>query len=155
MALDTGALQSAIRALLDVDQASSAAAADAFAGAYDDYCVDAVFGANTPALTGRRAGFASTLAGGLAAGNAAAAAAAFSAAVAAYWTAVTVAGPVQAGTCASCPGAGAITATLAALAAAPNSKDAAAAGLAGALDTATRTCTATVSPPGGTVLPIG
>lgn len=154
MALDTAGFQDAIRALLDTDQPDFAAAGDAWAGVYDDYCAGAVFGASTPVLTGKRAAMAATLAGAFASGVAATTAAAFSSAVATYWTAVVVAG-AQAGVCASCPGAGAITAALAALAPGPNSKDAFAAAMATALDTATRTCTAAVAPPPGTVLPIG
>ncbi len=146
MALDTGALQDAIRALLDTNQADFASAGDAWAEIYDSYCAGAMFGSSTPVLTGRAGAFAS--------GVAATTAAAFSSGVATYWTAVAVAG-AQSGVCASCPGAGAITAALAALAPGPNSKDDFAAAMATALDTATRTCTAAVAPPPGTVLPLG
>ncbi len=150
MTLDASALQSAIRSILDSAQPSAAASADAFAGAYDDYCQGATFGASTPTLTGKRAVFASALAGAIASLTVPAG---FAAAVAAYWTAVPVVGP-QTGVCATCPGAGAVSGTIAALLPGPNSRDVFAAALAGALDTATRTCTATVSPPPGTILPI-
>jgi hypothetical protein len=154
MALDTAAFQSAVENLLGTSQPSAAAAADAWAGVYDDYCAGAMFGASVPTLTGKRAAFASTLAAALAApGVPATPAAAFAVAVAAYWTAVPVVG-AQAGVTVGCPGAPAITAALVALCAAPATASSFAAGFATALDTATRTVTATVSPPPGTVLPI-
>ncbi len=150
--LDDTALGNAVLAHLGSTQASTAAAAAAFATVYDTYCQGATFGASVPTLTGRKATFEGVLAAGLAAGMPSVATA-MGNAVAAYWLAVPVVG-AQAGTVPTCPGASAIGPALAALVAAPNSRAVAAAALTSALATATRTCTATVSPPPGTVIPI-
>jgi hypothetical protein len=156
MALDASALHSAVLAHLGTSQASTAAAAAAFAKVYDDYAAGGMFGASTPTLTGRKAIFEGVLAAGLAAGVFATSATALGNAVSAYWgpapSPVPVVG-VQAGTVVGCPGASAIAASLAALLpSAP--KATAATALAAALHTATQTVTATVTPPPGTTLTI-
>jgi hypothetical protein len=150
--LDDAALTSAVFAHLGTQQPSTAAAAAAFATVYDTYCQGATFGASVPTLTGRKATFEGVLAAGLAAGMPTVCTA-MGNAVAAYWLAVPVVG-AQSGTVPTCPGASAIGPALVSLVAAPNSRAVAAAALAGALATATRTCVANVSPPPGTVLPI-
>jgi len=159
MALDAGALEDAVRAILAASPANATEAANNWAGAYDDYCSGAMFGASTPTLTGKRAAFASTLAAAFAPVPPPAVpvpgtpAAAFGAAVAAYWTAVPVVG-VQSGATNGCPGSASVPAALVALCVAPSTADLFAAGFAAALHAATLTVTATVSPPSGTVLPI-
>ncbi len=154
MALGTS-LAADLEAVFASMPASPADAADALATAYDTYCAGALFGASAPVLTGRKATMAGTLAGGMVVPGAAATfAGAWATAVGAYWTAVTVAG-TQAGVCPACPGAAALAGSLAAIFAnLANTAGSCAASLATALDGATRTCTATVSPPPGTVLPI-
>lgn len=134
---------------------SAADAADALAQAYDNYAAGATFGGGAPVLTGRKAAMAGTLAGGMVVPGAAATfAAAWASAVGAYWTGVAVAG-AQTGTCPTCPGAASLTGTLTPVFAnLANTAGSCAAALAGALDTATRTCVATVTPPPGTVVPI-
>lgn len=152
MSLDTSALEDAVAAQMDESPDTIADAAAAWATVYDDYCQGATFGASVPTLTGRKAAFESVLLASLSSGVFATVCTAFGNAVAAYWLAVPVTGP-QTGVVPTCPGASAIAAALAALAPVAT-REVAAATLAAALDTATRTCTATVSPPPGTVLPI-
>ncbi len=152
MSLDTAGLEDAVAAQMDESPADIAAAAAAWAGVYDDYAAGAMFGASTPTLTGRRAAFEAVMLASLASGVFVTVCTAFGNAVAAYWLAVPVVG-AQSGTVPACPGASAIAAALAVLAPA-SPKDVAAATLAAALDTATRTCTATVTPPPGTILTI-
>lgn len=141
MALDASALQSAIRSHLDTSQPSQSAAASALANIYDSYAADGAFGASVPDLTGCKDAFAAAFLP--------ISAASLAAAVAAYWgtSTVPVAGASGVGTVAGCPGASGISAALAPLLATANTRDVAAAALASALDTATKTVTAFLTLP--------
>lgn len=152
MTLNDSNLQSAIETFLGTARPSPAAAAAAFADVYDTYAQGAVFGASTPTLTGRKALFEAALLGALPGTPAS-----IAAAVAAYWAPVPSPVPVvgaQAGTVVGCPGAAGIAAAMAAMFPGPNTRAVAAAVTAGAIHAATLTCTATVTPPSGTILPI-
>jgi hypothetical protein len=157
VALDQTALKNALAAVFASMPASASAAADALAGAYDTYATAGRFGTNVPVLTGRRAALKSTLeAGMLVPGAPGVFAAAWSSGVNTYWTGVAVASvaPPQSGTTAGCPGASALTGALSTVFAnLANTANTCAAGVAAALDTATKTVTATVTPPAGTTFP--
>lgn len=156
MALDASALHAAVLDFMGQAPASTAEAAANFSKLYDDYAQDAMFGGSTPTLTGRRAIFEGVFAASLSSGVFATVTAAIGNAVAAYWgpspSPVPVVGP-QSGTVQGCPGAAGIAAALAALLPFA-SKATAAATLSAALHTATTSCTALVSPPASTVVPI-
>lgn len=167
MSLDAALLKNAIKAVYDGTADTSPAdghpdgkptsptdAGARMAKAYADYAADAMFGANTPTLTGRESALASTLGTSLAVpGLPATHAAAWGLGLAAFWAAVPVAGPVQAGVTAPPTGAAALVASLTTLFAnLANTTDTAAGGLATALDTCTKTVLATVAPPAATVL---
>lgn len=152
MALNSGALHSAVTNFLSATKTSTAQAAAAFAQLYDDYASQGKFGSNTLVVTGAKSRFEGALAAGLSSGVFPTVCTAFATAVTAYWTGATVTG-AQSGPVTPPPGAAAIPAALAALA--PKASRAVAAStLANALHSATITTTATVAPPPGTVLPI-
>ncbi len=153
MALDASSLATALQAVFDASPATPADAADAFASAYNTYAGAGRFGTNVPALTGRKAALAATLATSLALpGLPGTFAAAWASGVNAFWTAVAVASPLpQAGTTAGCPGASTLTGSLSTLFAnLTNTSATCAAGMATALDTATKSVIATVAPPPST-----
>ncbi len=153
MALDPSGLHDGVVAFLGASPASTAEAAANFAQAYDDYAQDAMFPPCTPTLDGCKAKLEAAVAASLASGIFATVCTAIGNGVAAYWTGVPVAGAGQAGAVPGCPGAASIAGALAALAPA-SPRATAATVLSGALHTATLTCTATVSPPLGTILDI-
>jgi hypothetical protein len=152
--LDPVGLDAAVFMFMNQASPSTAQAAADFAELYDAYAQDAQFGSSTPTLTGRKAIFESTFAASLSSGVFATVCTALGNAVAAYWgsSQVPVVG-AQAGVVVGCPGAASIAAALAALAPV-SSASVAASTISGALHAATTTCTAAVTPPPGTVLPI-
>lgn len=155
MALSAIDLEDAIRAFLNTAPDTAQEAADSLASLYADYAAAATFGASAVTIDGaRESALAATLASGLVqAPSPATFLAALATGVATFWAAVPVVG-AQAGATNGCPGAASLPAALATGLAVPNTRDAAAALLAGALHTATLTTTATVAPPPSTVLSI-
>ncbi len=170
MALVKATLKAALKAIFDGTADTSPVdgdpdgtptdAADAgarLAKAYTDYAAGGLFGASTVSagVGAKEAPLASTLAASLAVpGLPATHAAAWGAGLVTFWAAVPVVG-AQAGATVPPTGAAACVAALTALFSnTGNSADDAADGLANALDTCTKTTTAAVAPPPGTVLPI-
>lgn len=170
MTLNKASLKSALQAIFDGSADTSpvdgqpdgtpASASDAgarLAKAYTDYAAGGVFGASTVSagVGVKEAPLASTLGGSLALPGAAAThAAAWGAGLATFWIAVAVAG-AQAGATVPPTGTAALVSTLTTLFSnTTNTASSAAQGLADALDTCTKTVTANVAPPPGTVLPI-
>ena len=156
MALNSSALVSDIAAIFEAMPADKEEAALKIATAYKTYAVGGMFGASVPTITNAmRDTMKATLATGLTVpGLPPTVAAAFAASVAAFWIAVPVVG-AQSGATTSCPGAAALVGSLTAVFAnLANTAQSCGAAVGAALHTATLTVTATVSPPGGTVLPI-
>lgn len=169
MSLNKTNLKSALKAIFDGTaddnddgqpdgRPSSASDAGAkLAKAYTDYAAGGVFGASTVSagVPAKQGALATTLGGSLTLpGLAATHAAAWGTGLAAFWLGVPVVG-VQAGTTVPPTGTATLVSTLTALFSNPlNTSDAAADGLANALDTCTKTVTANVAPPPGTVLTI-
>jgi hypothetical protein len=125
------------------------------AKAYTNYAGAAMFAASTVNVSSKESALATTLGAALVApGAPATAAAAFGAGLTTFWTGAPVAG-AQSGVTVPPTGAAALVAALTTLFGnAANTAAAAASGLAAALDTCTKTVTAAVAPPPGTVLVI-
>ncbi len=168
MALVKATLKSALLAVFDgtadtspVDGNPDGTPTDAddagarLAAAYTDYAGAAMFAASTVDVSSKEAALATTLGGSLELpGLAATHAAAWGAGLAAFWLGAPVAG-AQSGVTVPPTGGAALVAALTTLFAnTANTADDAADGLANALDICTKTVTAAVAPPPGTVLPI-
>jgi hypothetical protein len=128
------------------------------ASAYFTYAGAAIFGGSAPTIApALRAAMGATLLGAIATpagGSPAALAAAWSSAVATFWTAVPVTGG-QTGATVGCPGAPGLVASLTGVYSnTGNTAAGCAQQTATALDAATKTVTAAVAPPPGTILPI-
>ena len=149
-------LSADVKAVFDSSPASAQAAANALAAAYHSYCSGAQFGASLPTLTtAQRDAMAATLAAALTVpGLPATAAGAYGTALTAYWTSIPVAGGSGTGVTTPPTGTaamvGALTACFLNLA---NTKGSAAASIATALDTCTRTVIATLTLPPGPPTP--
>lgn len=150
-------LESDLAAVFEAMPASPVLAAAALAKAYVDYAkaAAATFGLAAAVVTDEHEEeFAATLLEAIelpALGLPATFAAAWAAAVGAFWTLMPVAG-AWAGTTPNCPGASSLTGSLTTVFAnLANTPASCAASLATELDTATKTVTANVAPPPGTV----
>lgn len=156
MPLDVSKLSSSLKDVFASMPASASDAADGMSDAYYDYASDATAGGGKVAIPGanKSALAAALLAaiGAPAAGSPVSISGAWASGVAAFWIGVPVTG-AQSGATVACPGAASLLASLTAIFAnVANTADKAAAGVAAALDVATKTTTAAVAPPPGTTV---
>jgi hypothetical protein len=150
VALDSGALSSAIQSVFE-SRGTASATADGIAFAYYDYASDATFGASVPTIPPENEdAMAATILSAISdpdTGSPANFGAAFTSALPTFWAAVPVAGASGAGATSGCPGASAGGSAIATAVTGENTAASAASAMATALDTATKTVPAALGPP--------
>lgn len=158
MALDKPGLTSDLQAILESMPPTASDAAEAMANAYGTYAQTGQAGAGLPVVTpAHKSALKATLLAAISnplIGLPATFAGAWGNGVDTFWTGMPIAGAVS-GSTAGCPGKGALIGSLSGVFANPlNTAAICAAGMANALDTATKTVIATVAPPPGTTVNI-